>query len=118
MSAGSCVRVAVRSSSQRIFERDGFRCAYCAGRFPPDELTVDHVEPRVRGGDTSAGNLVTSCRACNVAKGGQAAWAYLAARPEKRENFLRHATYVWPRLRRAIEQAARGINNQPGQPKL
>jgi len=110
--------LSVRGSSQRIHERDEFRCVYCAGRFAPDELTVDHVQPRMRGGDASAGNLVTCCRACNAAKGGQSAWAFLAGRPEKRDNFLRHAIHVWPRLRRAIEQAARPINNQGGQPKL
>jgi hypothetical protein len=43
---------------------------------------------------------------CNTRKGSQSAWAYLAGRPQEREMFLRHATAVWPRLRRAIEEAA------------
>jgi hypothetical protein len=60
----------------------------------------------MRGGDQSLGNLVASCRACNTEKGAAAAWAYLAERPEKRENFLRYATGIWERHRRAILEAA------------
>ena len=90
----------------RIFRRDGYTCVYCAERFPAEELSLDHVEPRVKGGDSSDGNLVTSCTACNRAKAGKPAWAYLARERHLRENFLRLATGVWPRLRRAIEEAA------------
>jgi len=52
-----------------IFLRDGYRCVYCGERFPSEELTLDHVQPRVRGGDRSEGNLVTACRGCNTLKG-------------------------------------------------
>ncbi len=91
---------------ERIFRRDGFRCVYCGDVFEPDDLTLDHVQPRMRGGDPSDGNLVSACRACNTAKAGAPAWAFLARRPRERENFLRYATTVWPRLRRAVEEAA------------
>jgi 5-methylcytosine-specific restriction endonuclease McrA len=90
----------------RILARDGYRCVYCGGSFPADHLTLDHVEPRLRGGDRSEGNLVAACRECNARKGSQPAWAYLASRAEERANFLALATGVWPRLRRAIEEAA------------
>jgi HNH endonuclease len=92
---------------QRIFRRDGFRCVYCGIPFAADELTIDHVEPRVKGGDTSEGNTVTCCRPCNAAKGGEAAWSFLSRHPEKRATFLANAAGVWPRLRRAVEEAAR-----------
>jgi 5-methylcytosine-specific restriction endonuclease McrA len=92
---------------ERILARDRQRCVYCGAFFPPEELTVDHVEPRMRGGDQSMGNLVTACRACNTRKGSMPAWAFLASRDQERENFLRYATGVWPRLRRAVEEAAR-----------
>ena len=92
---------------ERIFRRDGFRCVYCAEVHPAEELTLDHVEPRMRGGDHSDGNLVTACRACNTRKGSRPAWAFLADDPLAREYFLRLATGVWPRLRRAVEEAAR-----------
>jgi 5-methylcytosine-specific restriction endonuclease McrA len=92
---------------QRVLRRDGFRCVYCGQILPAADLTLDHVQPRVRGGDVSDGNLVTACRACNTAKGGQAAWAYLASRADERNNFLQYAQGVWPRLRRAVVEAAR-----------
>ncbi|MGQ0814439.1 MAG: HNH endonuclease [Gemmatimonadota bacterium] len=92
---------------QRIFRRDEFRCVYCSSVFPDQELTLDHVEPRVKGGDHSDGNLVTCCKACNELKAGNAAWHFLANDKERRENFLRNARGVWPRLRRAVEEAAR-----------
>jgi 5-methylcytosine-specific restriction endonuclease McrA len=100
-----------------IFMRDAYRCVYCGLQFESSELTVDHVEPRMRGGDQSGGNLVTCCASCNREKGGQPAWSFLASRTEQRENFLRYATATWPRLRRAIEEAARS-NNPGSRPKL
>ncbi len=90
----------------RILDRYARRCVYCGGSFPAVELTLDHVEPLRLGGDQSGGNLVTCCRSCNTEKGGEAAWRYLARNPEKRTTFLSLATGVWPRLRRAIEDAA------------
>jgi 5-methylcytosine-specific restriction endonuclease McrA len=96
-----------RSVRDRIIERDRFRCVYCAQVFSEEHLTIDHVEPRMRGGDHSEGNLVTACRACNTRKGSLPAWAFLAANPTERENFLTYASAVWPRLRRAVVQAAK-----------
>jgi len=95
------------SLRDRIFARDEYRCVYCAGVFPAEQLSLDHVQPRMRGGDNSEGNLVTACKACNGRKGSLAAWAWLAELPDERASFLRYATGVWPRLRRAVEEAAR-----------
>jgi hypothetical protein len=91
----------------RIFARDGFRCVYCGEVLPPEQLSLDHVQPRLRGGDSSEGNLVTACRPCNLRKGSLPAWAWLAGLPDERASFLRYATSVWPRHRRAVEEAAR-----------
>ncbi|NIP82697.1 MAG: hypothetical protein GWM90_27150 [Gemmatimonadetes bacterium] len=94
-----------REKRRRILQRHGHRCVYCGERHDAADLTVDHVEPRVKGGDHSEGNLVAACRQCNTEKGGAPAWAFLARRPELRANFLRHARWIWPRLRRAVEEA-------------
>ena len=91
-----------------IFERDEYRCVYCGEQFPADELTLDHVQPRVRGGDRSEGNLVTACRACNTLKGHAAAECVsLTNTPIARENFFRYAVHVWPRLLRDLAERAR-----------
>ena len=89
---------------QRIFERDAYRCVYCGQQFPSEELTVDHVEPRVRGGDRSDGNLVTACRACNTLKGHRRLSDFLRAEEVARENFFRYARHVWPRILRVLRE--------------
>lgn len=99
---------------ERVLRRDRWRCVYCGEALPAEQLTLDHVQPRMRGGDASEGNLVTCCRRCNALKGGQAAWSFLAKQPELRSNFLRAAATsdatqakpVWERHLRAIREAA------------
>jgi hypothetical protein len=94
------------SRKLKVLERHGHRCVYCGEQYDVTDLTIDHVQPRVKGGDHSDGNLVACCRHCNAEKGGAAAWAFLATRPGVRQNFLRYARWIWPRLRRAVEEAA------------
>ncbi len=97
-----------------IYARDHHRCVYCGLEATAAELTLDHVEPRMRGGDQSEGNLVTCCRACNTLKKSEAAWSFLSKNTEMREHFLRavgdadvsHAPPVWPRLVRAVRETA------------
>jgi len=40
-------------------------CYHCGGRFPPKELTMDHLVPIIRGGKSTKGNIVPSCKKCN-----------------------------------------------------
>ena len=88
----------------RIFERDAYRCVYCGQQFPVEELTIDHVEPRVRGGDRSDGNLVTACRGCNTLKGQRRLSDFLLAEEVARANFFRLAIHVWPRILRVLRE--------------
>ena len=87
-----------------VFARDGQRCVYCGEVFPVEELTVDHVQPRVRGGDRSGGNLVTACGGCNVRKGHRRLAQYLLDTPTALANFRRLATHVWKRHLRDLEE--------------
>ena len=49
--------------------RLGFgRCHYCGEKFPPKELTMDHVVPVVRGGKSTRSNVVPCCKECNNQK--------------------------------------------------
>lgn len=92
-----------------LFARDGFTCVYCGAVLPPEQLTVDHVQPRARGGDGSGGNLVTACGPCNVRKGHRPLAHFLADEPAAAASFFTLATHVWPRHLRAVreEMAAR-----------
>lgn len=87
---------------EEIFARDGYRCVYCGEIYPVESLSVDHVQPRLRGGDRSGGNLVTACGGCNVAKGHRRLADYLRDVPAARDNFYRYAAHVWPRHLRAL----------------
>lgn len=95
-----------------IFERDEFRCVYCGEQFPAEELTLDHVQPRVRGGDRSEGNLVTACKACNTLKGHGRLSVFLRENAPFRTNFFRYARYVWPRLLRTLEEELAALDAQ------
>jgi 5-methylcytosine-specific restriction endonuclease McrA len=61
-------RAVQRKISRRaLFARDGWRCVYCGtsgGR-----LTLDHVVPRSKGGESIWENVVTACAPCNLRKG-------------------------------------------------
>ena len=55
----------------KVFDRDNFTCQYC-GRNPKEDgvkLQVEHIKPRVRGGDWELENLLTACEECNYGKG-------------------------------------------------
>ena len=43
-------------------------CHYCGRKFPPKELTMDHVTPLARGGKSTKGNVVPCCMECNSKK--------------------------------------------------
>jgi 5-methylcytosine-specific restriction endonuclease McrA len=64
-------RQTVRFNRRNVFARDANRCQYCGKRFSTSELSLDHVIPRSRGGDTTWENVVCSCLRCNVRKGGR-----------------------------------------------
>ena len=52
----------------RIYMRDKFRCQYCGDKKSVAQLTLDHIQPRSRGGDNSPLNVVTACMECNNRK--------------------------------------------------
>ena len=56
-------------SRKNILMRDRYTCQYCHRTLPASELTLDHVLPRSRSGETSWENLVACCHFCNNRKG-------------------------------------------------
>ncbi|MEW5908481.1 MAG: HNH endonuclease [Thermodesulfobacteriota bacterium] len=43
-------------------------CHWCRNTVLPNELTMDHIIPVSRGGKSTKGNLVPSCKTCNTKK--------------------------------------------------
>jgi len=54
----------VAVNRRTVFARDGHRCQYCG---QPAE-SIDHVQPRSRGGRHVWDNVVAACRRCNTRK--------------------------------------------------
>jgi len=53
---------------KNVLLRDENKCQYCARHFRESELTLDHVIPRSKGGNSSWTNVVTACKPCNQKK--------------------------------------------------
>lgn len=53
------------SVRQAVFDRDGRACKSCLST---DDLSLDHIIPRSKGGSHDECNLQTLCRRCNSAK--------------------------------------------------
>jgi 5-methylcytosine-specific restriction endonuclease McrA len=61
----------LRFNRRNLLARDEHQCQYCGVSLPPSQLSLDHVLPRSRGGQTSWENVVCSCIDCNTRKGGR-----------------------------------------------
>jgi 5-methylcytosine-specific restriction endonuclease McrA len=65
----SGVQKKVKYSKIAVFNRDHFTCLYCGKQPGTNKLTLDHVIPRCRGGETSWSNGASACQPCNQKKG-------------------------------------------------
>ena len=57
-----------KPTRKEIFIRDNMSCMYCGQRLGLDEMTLDHVIPKSRGGKDCYSNLVCCCEDCNLVK--------------------------------------------------
>lgn len=65
-----CVPRGTRAISRKnILIRDGYTCQYCGKQMVSNELTLDHIIPRSKGGGSVWENLVAACYPCNNRKG-------------------------------------------------
>jgi len=102
----------VKFNRRNIYLRDNFTCQYCGTKPPREELTIDHVVPRSRGGRSSWQNVVLACQKCNARKGNRRLEEFnmgLRKQPKKpnwtsivRHSMKRHNRPVW---RKFVDQA-------------
>lgn len=79
----------VTYTSKNVHVRDKFTCQYCGSG---EDLTLDHVMPVSRGGQSTWENVVTACYPCNSKKGSctpEEAGFTLRSQP-KRPSILMH----------------------------
>ena len=90
----------VTFSRRNLFKRDHSSCQYCGARPGSAELTIDHVIPRSRGGQTTWENVVAACSPCNLRKGGHMRASAMVMLPLRRLQGEQAATtlshVVWP----------------------
>ena len=98
-------RMVLRPTRANILLRDDETCQYCGKR--SRELTLDHVVPRSRGGQSTWENLVACCRACNGRKGNRLlkdAGMHLLKQPRPLDHeYAGFFLLRYPRLREAYE---------------
>ena len=73
-------------TKEMLLARDRYLCAYCAQQFRFEQLDMEHIVPRSKGGEDSWMNLVAACKACNNRKANRT--------PETAGMKLRYVPYV------------------------
>jgi 5-methylcytosine-specific restriction endonuclease McrA len=51
-----------------LFNRDNWECQFCNAKLNWETITIDHVMPSSRGGQTTWLNCVAACKPCNKRK--------------------------------------------------
>ena len=91
---------AVTFSRRNIYKRDRYTCQYCHTQLGSENLTIDHVLPRSRGGTSTWENCVLACLECNKRKSNRTpAEAHMPlrkppVRPVWRPLYARHHTRI------------------------
>src|SRR5690348_8387891 len=98
-------RMILRPTRANILLRDEETCQYCGKR--SRDLTLDHVIPRSRGGQSTWENLVACCRFCNGRKGNRLpkeVGMHLFRQPKPlNHEYVGFFLLRYPRLREAYE---------------
>jgi 5-methylcytosine-specific restriction endonuclease McrA len=59
----------IKFNKNLIYLRDKNTCQYCGNECNSKNISVDHVVPKSKGGNSSWSNLVACCLSCNGRKG-------------------------------------------------
>lgn len=62
-------------------------CAFCGIELSPNDVTIDHLVPKARGGKDEWTNLVCSCWKCNQEKGATQHPKFKPSKPPKEPSF-------------------------------
>ncbi|NJL62327.1 MAG: HNH endonuclease [Methylacidiphilales bacterium] len=58
-----------RNKKTQLIREYGSRCWWCGCYLPSEELTIDHLKPKSKGGSDSLENLRLACFQCNNSRG-------------------------------------------------
>jgi 5-methylcytosine-specific restriction endonuclease McrA len=96
-------------SRRNIFKRDRYTCQFCGSQPGPENLTIDHVLPKSRGGVSSWENCVLACLECNKRKSNRTPdEAKMVLRKAPRKPSWKMLAQVHPKQRRESWEAFLG----------
>jgi len=108
-------RAAYQETRQWLLKEHGPVCAYCARRFPPKEMTLDHVTPRKgQSAYDRRDNLVLACKECNAAKADMPILAFLLRKRERAVSLAQYGVHLSHMLREMVLQIADGVATSDG----
>ncbi|MEC4815649.1 MAG: HNH endonuclease signature motif containing protein [Scytonema sp. PMC 1069.18] len=58
-----------QSKKSQLLQEYGSCCWWCSRHLPSNQLTLDHLKPKSRGGSNSLENLRLACFPCNNSRG-------------------------------------------------
>lgn len=62
-------RISDLYNQNKIKLKAGDYCFYCGAEISKENLTADHVFPRIKGGTNDMDNIIFVCKSCNSSKG-------------------------------------------------
>jgi hypothetical protein len=90
---------AKRKWRQSIKEHWDYECAYCG---ETENLTLDHITPRSKGGSDRVTNVLCACKECNTSKGHQM-WS---------DWYLNQDFFATERLSKIVEWQKKIVDNE------
>lgn len=84
---------------------NGRRCYLCDNVFQTNDLTIDHVLPKIKGGSRACNNLMPACRHCNTLKGDKFTQEHV--------NLLSARDYLWNYFNELSRQGATQRSKSP-----
>jgi len=88
-----------RKWRQSIKEEWDYQCAYCGSE---ENLTLDHITPRSKGGSDRVTNVLCACKECNTSKGHQM-WS---------DWYLNQDFFATERLSKIVEWQKKIVDNE------
>jgi 5-methylcytosine-specific restriction endonuclease McrA len=92
-----------------IYLRDSFRCLVCCRDLhdaDPRDITLDHITPKVDGGNNKPENLYTCCRTCNCSRQDQPLARFVG--PETRADIRRNTKRSMTKYRKLAKALISG----------
>lgn len=68
----------IHKNKDFVHKRDNYTCYYCGEKFERNELHIDHIIPKSKGGKDILENFVSACIKCNLIKGNLSVSEFIA----------------------------------------